>query len=441
MSFARKVFRNTLLFFSSQVWDGIAAAIVLVLLTRYLGPDRFGHYATAFAIVNLVIPLTFMGLHEVGIRELARRKTPEEKGACLGGLIRARFILLAVGALVTFGILAVATPALPVIIATLIFYAAMAVGSSGELAVAAFIAEERFEFNLYVLVTERLSLLLALGAVVALDLGFYAAIVCFIVSKCAKAYAAFHHLRRHFFPLDMHGELRWILDPLKESYMVGLGMIAGMGFYHLIVIMMSELVNARAAGMLNAYFTPIIRAQMLGVALGRSLMPRLALESGRDRKAFHMITGRGLLITFGAGAFAAAVLWPLRHWIIATFFGEEFMTGVDAFGCLILLLPIVFIDNVLNVALITDGKSRSFFACRALGFAVGVSTTLLLLDRWDMGFYAGVFGIIAGRAVGALSMVLLLSTPPGSGPRPAPPPERGPRRAPGPGALVEGCTG
>lgn len=403
--FVRTIAQNAFFFFSSQIWDGIASVLMVAILARYLGVEGFGSYAVVFSVVNLIVPLTFMGIQEVGIREIASKSNDREKGIYLGSLLHARLILLGLAALIIGLVLLIMAPERKIVYGVVIFFLAIVIGSSGELVTSAFIAAEKFQYNLFIVVIERLSLLVLIALVALLDLGFYAIFAGYVISKVLKTSFALYFLRKYFFQIIFRFNIDWIKRIIGESYLIGLGISIGLGFHHAIVILLKQFIGLEAAGIFTAYYNIVLRCQMLSTSLSKSLMPRISIEAHRNTPNYAKLTKRGITFLLLAGILLAAVIWPLKSFIIRLCYGAPFLKDISGFGYLVLLLPFLFVDNILNVAIISKRLARPFFLAKFTGFLVGIVLVLLLMKAH--GLSGAIYGIIQGKLVSTAIMFLV----------------------------------
>jgi PST family polysaccharide transporter len=104
----RQVIGNTGWLFTEKMVQMVLGLLVGVWITRYLGPERFGRFNYATAIVGLSIPFAKLGLDNIVIRNLAR--DPSGKDETLG----TAFVLKLMGSILTFfvtvGIISLFTP-------------------------------------------------------------------------------------------------------------------------------------------------------------------------------------------------------------------------------------------------------------------------------------------------------------------------------------------
>lgn len=71
----RQIIGNTAWLFSEKIWQMGLGLLVGVWVARYLGPENFGLFNYATAIVGLLSPLAKLGLDSIIVRDLARNKS------------------------------------------------------------------------------------------------------------------------------------------------------------------------------------------------------------------------------------------------------------------------------------------------------------------------------------------------------------------------------
>ena len=84
MAGPRRVAKNSAVLFLAQAYSTLTLFVYIPLLTRYLGQDGYGRYSYAYAFVGLFQVVAILGIHEIFIRETARKK--EEAGLYFGNL-------------------------------------------------------------------------------------------------------------------------------------------------------------------------------------------------------------------------------------------------------------------------------------------------------------------------------------------------------------------
>ena len=104
----RKVIGNTGWLFAEKMVQMALGVLVGVLIARYLGPEQFGRFNYALAIVGLFIPFAKLGLDNIVIRNLAR--DPSYKDKALGSAFILKLISSILTLFVTVGVIFILTP-------------------------------------------------------------------------------------------------------------------------------------------------------------------------------------------------------------------------------------------------------------------------------------------------------------------------------------------
>jgi len=89
---------NTIWMMGDQVVRKLIGLLVGVLLARHFGPQLFGEYSYAIAVVMILSPLALLGLDDISIRRLAQDQTAKDE------LVGTSFLLMLAGGVVAFGL-------------------------------------------------------------------------------------------------------------------------------------------------------------------------------------------------------------------------------------------------------------------------------------------------------------------------------------------------
>lgn len=403
----RRVTHNILIFLTSQVWDMIATfGATIILQKHFLTPEQFGHYAIVFSIVQVIVMLSFMGLQEVGVRELTGNLSPRERGICFGNLLLTRVVLLMAAGALLAGYLFMTDFPPEVVYGSILFYIALCIGSSAEVMMSAFLAAERFEFNLFTLFAERLTFLLGIIAAWQFDLGFLSIFWVVILSKVVKALFSIHYMRTHLFEILFQPSLSWIIKTLKESSLIGLGISLGLGLSFVVNLILETGNDLAQVGFFYAFLAPILRAQMLSSSVSQGLMPRISREAKADSPLYFKLVRKGIWSLFLLGCVGIVVGYLFRALIVGLLCHKNALAYLPAFAYLLFVLPTLFIDNVLNAAFISRRLAREFFCAKGLGLVLGAA----IAWNWVSvsGIYAGVAGFVIGKWVSTLAMLVIL---------------------------------
>lgn len=103
----RKVIGNTGWLFTEKIVQMFLGLLVGLWIARYLGPEKFGRFNYALAIVGLFVPFAKLGLDNIVIRNLARDIS--DKNETLGTAFILKFIASITTFFVTLGVVVFST--------------------------------------------------------------------------------------------------------------------------------------------------------------------------------------------------------------------------------------------------------------------------------------------------------------------------------------------
>ena len=79
MAIARKIAFNVFASSLSKILSTILALVAIGFITRYLGKEGFGKYATVLAFLSLFSAILDLGLNAISTREISREGANERK--------------------------------------------------------------------------------------------------------------------------------------------------------------------------------------------------------------------------------------------------------------------------------------------------------------------------------------------------------------------------
>ncbi len=131
-----------------------------------------------------------------------------------------------------------------------------------------------------------------------------------------------------------------------------------------------------------AAYTLISFLLNLGFAYGQSLLPTLSrLADGESRGALY---STAMAHVFAAGFPVALGGSLLAGSIMEFFFGEPYLPSAPALAILLWSIPVAFLRNVPQTALVVAGRQDQVLRTVVVAAAVNLPLNLLLIPRWAM---------------------------------------------------------
>lgn len=370
---------NSLVLLLSHGFNTVLAAVVAVLLVRYLGRTEYGILTTVYAYVSFFQIFTSLGMDTVLQREVAR--APERAGEIVGQAVGARMLLAVSSMVVSWALLPAIQPSLRVaglaVLLTLTF---------------------PFSFYPYYLVTYAVQLRqglpkLVMGVwslvVVGAKLGLMAAgapLEAFVALEVVSAAVVFGLARR----LGRYAGLRFRIERaparwrafLRESWPVALALTLIQVYLRIDQLMLYRMVGPAEVGLYGATVRVAEFANVIPTVFMASAFPifsRLWVESeGRLREATSLSFRAMWVLSMPL----AGVLFLYAEPFVTLLFGEEFRAAARMMALLAWSLPAAFVNSVLYNRLFSSGDQGTAAVLAAFAALLNVGLNLLLIPGY-----------------------------------------------------------
>ena len=381
-------------FFENVLSKGLNFLVILVL-TRTLGPEDYGKYSFLFVTVALCSALFDFGMENTAVRFSSRDKEKSEQifGLYLGvkllillGLVLA--VVFGVGWLVAWMGKSAITPFLPFLIIGLLGESLFFVNDT-------FLqANRNFQFRA-ILNIARYSivllyvLFLMTGAHVTLQYVMYIYLIPLIFSMVFLGrYRAF--LAAYFrkgldtrLMREIVGYEKWMF-----SYSIANNLLSRVDFF-----MLGFWVGFQDLGIYNAAFQLCAIVSFLPLVLGKVLLPTLAELKPEQifRTSGKIIRGTTMM------SLGAALLIPLSQWVVPMLLGPAYGNSVHVLQILLLAFIAGLLSMPYEQALYSLGKPEILCVCRYFQLFLIVILNVLLIPSF--GIYAAAFTALLGRVL------------------------------------------
>lgn len=371
---------NTAALLAAQIFNRLTAFVVALILTRYLGPERFGEYAFVCAYVGFFILVAEMGIDIHVIREASRdlEGSADALGSAIGlkaWLALAAFTAsLLVGRAVgirgeRLGLVAISASGL--LIAPLTLYGA------------AFFATLRLHISAFLDALGR-ALLVAFVVVVVLCKGSLAAVfVALVLPGYAVALLTVLWGRKILKPRIGFFRGRAMRRVLARSLPIALGLMLTQIVLRIDQVMLEAIRGSRELGFYSVGVKCCEALNILPAIVTASLFPLLSRAAATPGEDLSRIYGAGLRTLSLALLPLVMVLSLYPAEILATLFGPSYEYGASALRILCwsaILFAVAHVAASVAIALGHRGTLVLMTLCMA---AVNVGLNALLIPRED----------------------------------------------------------
>jgi O-antigen/teichoic acid export membrane protein len=368
---ARGLRANTTLALGGDVASKAGALLVLLLAARLFSVEEFAAVATALACAGLLTTALDLGAVTVLARDGAA--SPAARGALLRGLLQARAPIaaaLVLGALVAGLVLGDPSLALAVVLLSI----------SGALALTVLGAYRSCQ-DLGPEALQRLAAAgLATAATLVVGLTAARADVLLAALACVTLLTLLPLLVR----LPTVADLRRAVGPrvaLREAAPIGLISLATVAYYRSGTIALAELGSAYETGVFSLAASLAFGLLMVPNAITTALLPRLALELGRDGLIER--ARAALVWTLGISVLVAVVAAALGQLLMPHLVGAAYADARYPFAVLCVGIPVIATSGVIGTALLAIGRLRALALQVSCTLLVNLCALLVLVPRLE----------------------------------------------------------
>lgn len=379
---ARRIVKNASYLLIGQIFTGLSTLLLMVIVARKLGVDKFGIYTLALTIAGIFGVASDFGSSYLTIREVAKDK--DKVGQYLVNGTIAKMALNIPFFLILFFFvrhfyntelqLAIYLASFAIILKMFIqFYTSF------------FNAYEKMHLN--TIVSSLQAALVFVVCLVILSVGFEKISYLFyghiIVNSLVIAFSVvllFVKISPKISRFDP--TFSWTF--FKKSIPFGFFFLGGVIYFQTDTVMLSVMKNETAVGYYQAVIRLVVTLEIIPGLLSAAMYPTFCRTYAHSKKESGNMMFNGLKYMLFLGLPMAVGLFFLSKEIILLFFGNKFMPSVLALQILAWIIPIRFCGHILGTIL--SASDNQTLRAMATGWSafLNVGLNLLLIPRYGI---------------------------------------------------------
>lgn len=393
MVIARKIAYNVLVSSVSKFFSTALALVSIGFITRYLGRDGFGNYATVLAFLSFFASLADLGLYHISTREISRPGADEKK--IMGNIFSLRIIS-------AFFILLIA----PVVV--LFFDYPLVVKEGIIIAAASFLFSSGYQVLNGVfqknLAMDRVAIGELAGKIVQVATVILAVkfklsfdwIIASLLFNMIASFAIVFLWSRKYLRFDLRFDFGYWRKFLKESLPIGIGSIIVFAYFKMDTILLSILKTSEDVGIYNAAYKVLENISFFPAMIIGLVLPILSNTVFTDKKKFVDISNK----TFKVFVILVVPLIVgtlfLSKEIIQLIGGGQFGQSAAVLRILVFALAAIFFGNFFNNILIAGNLQRKLMGIWLLAAVGNIGLNLALIPKFS---YTGAAYVSTGTEI------------------------------------------
>jgi len=374
-----RVLTNSFFLMVNQGVHAIISICVIAVLARYFSIKKFGDYAFILALCNIFQVTSDMGVNQIVVREIARKK--EMAREIFSASLLLRFVL----SLVTLALIAIAINLISsseeIIHATYV----CALGAVSlffyNLILAIFQGYERMEF---VTITDVITRTLYLGltlTIVLLGGGLKEIFLPALISRILGFAIGCVLINKLFFPpkLQMDRSLSWHI--LKESYLLGIGRILRKASLNTDIMLLKLLSGSAAAGLFQGVYKPILQLMFIPRNISAALCPVFSRFFKNNAASLENIYRDSFkLLTIIMLPMVISMIFLSKEFV-TLLLGEKFLSAGPAFSILGVVWGFMFISTLFLRLLTAIDRQGLVAVCIGVALVINVALDICLIPQ------------------------------------------------------------
>ena len=366
--------------FAGQTSSAALSLITTLLLTRYLGPEQFGLFATALSLAILLTPLSDLGFDLHMIRMISTKS--DSLTTELSQTFSTR-ILLSLSVWILMIISAVALR----YSADLIMYVAL-------VGIASTITSLATNFNSAIRALRKMkyeSISLFVGRIITLALviimisakaALAEILIAFIAGSIIIFSMAFYFLKHNIEGLKISFDLSGFRNRLKGALPFGLTAILTAIYFKADTIILSKSVPAEQVGFYNVAQNFVMAAMIISSAITVAIFPALAAAYEKNKDEARQLFNRGLTILISVGLPLGIGTILISDNLIHLLFGAAFAQSAILLALISMKIPFVFATSLIGNSMGAVGFQKKVVFISLINCVFSLIMNFIFIPRY-----------------------------------------------------------
>jgi len=400
MSTAKRIARNSIILFGSNIISKTFTFLYIVLMARHLGKSDFGVFSFAFAFCGLFVLLTDMGLDKLTVREVSRDK--QAAGKYIGNFVLIKIIL----GVVTFGLIALVINVMgysnPTLNVVYLLGLHIVIRSFSNIFYAVIQANEKMEYVSIGSIFGNALLLLGVLFIVSQNYGVAAyGYIFVIVSAIDLGYAFWICLKKFAIP-KLEIDWNFWKESIRTSWPLGAMLIFVMFYYRTDTIMINLMIGDPDVGLYSAAYRITEVPSLFPGLLMLAIFPVLSSLYKSSHSSFGRTYALTLKYLFYLAIPVAMVITLIARPLVRLFYDMEYIDSARAIQVLIWATAIMFMTMVQGSTFVAANKQMVSMKICAVTVVLNIVLNLILIPKYSYigASIATVFTELFGFAVG-----------------------------------------
>jgi O-antigen/teichoic acid export membrane protein len=375
-----RISRNTFWIFLGQISTVSISFVTIFVLTRYLGPEKFGYYSIAFVLSGILMPLSDLGIN------LHFNRTVSAEPKLLKEEFRKTFSLRIVLGIIIWVILIITGYILRYSNQQIILIAlagtSMLTMSLGQTIVMALRSLQRMKYESLSTVYGMSAKLIGIVGMIFAKTGIVAIMLAHITGSLIFLITPILFLIKLIGKFKFRIDYSGVKERLKASLPFGLTAIFVALYFRVDAVILSKLKSATEVGIYSGAHNIILASMVLAAPLTISVFPVLAKTIKESRENANKIINQSFLFLAMTGVPLGVALFLISEQLVLLAYGEKFLSTAPVLAILGGAIPLLFLTHLMGNSLGAVGYQKWYSAVVGAGLLLNIILNLILIPKF-----------------------------------------------------------
>ncbi len=377
MSTSLRIFRNTAFQILGQFLHIALSCILLAVLSRYLGVERYGTYSLVFIILSFLVILTDFGINDIVVREISKDKSKTSR------MVRDLFVLkliMGLGSIVlALAIVLLMNYSREVRVLVAVASVSLVFTSLSSVGNIVFRVNLRMERWVIASVAKDIVLVLSTCAVAYLKGTLFTLVLVTLIAHAVNLVFVLILMRAVIRPPTTSFSFAPWKTMFKAAWPLGLAYLTVSLYAGIDTLMLDKLEGKEAVGYYNASYKFVYQAIFFPVAFVNSLFPFMSKYWHEDKEKLKALLQKAYDYVVLLAVPMGCVVTVLAPKLILLVFGEEYRPSIPSLQILIWAVVLMFQSILFGYMMVALDQQKKSLVIDAFALAFNVGLNLVLI--------------------------------------------------------------
>jgi O-antigen/teichoic acid export membrane protein len=388
---SKTIVANSTMLMGADVLSKIIRIVLVIYSARLLGDESYGKFGFALSFTTLFLILTDLGIHQLLVRELARK--PDKLKLYIGNVLAIKLFLSALYFLFIFIVIRFSNKPHDVLVTVGILAAYQILNSFSLLFRAVFQAFQQMKYDAISTLLQTI-LDTILGISILIIGGNYQALAyMYLLASFLNIIYCLTVIIKKFTKLTLIVDFSIIKYLLREGLPFGILFFFAMMYNYMGSVILSFLTNDEIVGWYKAANNLIFAMLFIPTGTMKAVFPVLSKYFKTSMEEFALLFEKTFKMMLFIGISIALLVSLLSDKIILFLYGIEYIRAAEVLQILIWSTALIFMTTVMTHA--TRSADRQRFTAKVVGFGALLNLILNLILIPKYGFIGAALTTVA----------------------------------------------